>query len=119
MAILALNSHHDKRPMNALLSKAMEVCAQKGVGYFVYGNYIYGNKKDSSLVEFKRRNGFEQVDFPRYYIPLTLKGRIYVTLRLYRGAVGLLPAPMLNLLLKIRNRLVAAKKEAVVPAKED
>jgi|SRR5665213_1550682 len=118
MAILALNSHYDKRPMNALLSKAMEICAQKGVGYFVYGNYIYGNKKDGSLVEFKRRNGFEQVDFPRYYIPLTLKGKIYVGLRLYRGAVGLLPAPVLNVLLKIRSRLVAAKKPAAA-AKED
>ncbi len=118
MAILALNSHYDKRPMNALLSKAMEVCAQKGVGYFVYGNYIYGNKKDSSLVEFKRRNGFEQIDFPRYYIPLTLKGKIYVGLKLYRGAVGLLPAPVLNLLLKIRSRLHGAEKKPAA-AKED
>ena len=118
MTILALNGHYDKRPMNALLAKAVELSAQKGVSYFVYGNYIYGNKKDSSLVEFKRRNGFEQVDFPRYYLPLTLKGKIYVWLRLYRGAVGLLPAPVLNLLLKIRRRLVAAKAEPP-PAKAD
>jgi hypothetical protein len=118
MTILALNAHYDKRPMNALLAKAMELSAQKGVSYFVYGNYIYGNKKDSSLVEFKRRNGFEQVDFPRYYLPLTLKGKIYVRLRLYRGAVGLLPAPVLNLLLKIRRRLVAAKAEPP-PAKAE
>jgi len=88
----------------------MEISAQKGVSYFVYGNYIYGNKKDSSLVEFKRRNGFEQVDFPRYYIPLTWKGKIYVALRLYRGAVGLLPGPVLNRLLKIRDQFYARKK---------
>jgi hypothetical protein len=110
MTILALNAHYDKRPMNALLAKAMEISAQKGVSYFVYGNYIYGNKKDSSLVEFKRRNGFEQVDFPRYYIPLTWKGKIYVALRLYRGAVGLLPGPVLNRLLKIRDQFYARKK---------
>lgn len=118
MAILALNAHYDKRPMNALLAKAMEVCAQKGVGYFVYGNYIYGNKKDSSLVEFKRRNGFEQIDFPRYYIPLTLKGKIYVSLRLYRGLVGLLPAPVLNVLLKIRSALMARKAKPEAAPKE-
>jgi hypothetical protein len=106
LSILALNSHYDKRPMNALLAKAMEVCVQKHVGLFVYGNYIYGNKKDSSLVEFKRRNGFEQIDFPRYYIPLTVTGKVYVCLRLYRGAVGLLPLPVLSLLLKIRSRLI-------------
>jgi hypothetical protein len=114
MAILALNSHYDKRPMNALLAKAMEVCAQKGVGYFVYGNYIYGNKKDSSLMEFKRRNGFAQINFPRYYIPLTLKGRVYVSLRLYRGAQGLLPSPVLRLLLRIRESFYKKPEKPVV-----
>jgi hypothetical protein len=115
--ILAFNAHYDKRPLNALITKAVEICSQKGVNYFVYGNYIYGNKKDSSLVEFKRRNGFEQLNFPRYYVPLTLKGRIYVGLRLYRGLVGLLPGPVLNLLLKIREKLYApkAKAEAAKP----
>ena len=101
--ILAFNSHYDKRPLNALLTKAVEICAQKNVRYFVYGKYVYGNKKDSSLVEFKRRSGFEQINFPRYYIPLTLKGRVYVGLRLYRGAVGLLPEPVLKRLLQIRD----------------
>jgi hypothetical protein len=115
MTILSLNAHHDKRPMNALLTKAMEICAQKGAAYFVYGNYVYGNKKDSSLVEFKRRNGFEQLNFPRYYLPLTWKGRIYVALRLYRGAVGLLPAPVLNLLLKIRDKIYARKQKVEAP----
>ena len=110
--IIAFNSHYDKRPLNALITKAVEICAQKGVGYFVYGNYIYGNKKDSSLVEFKRRNGFEQLNFPRYYIPLTLKGKIYVALRLYRGAVGLIPEPVLNLLLKVRDKFYARKDKA-------
>ena len=110
--ILAFNSHYDKRPLNALITKAVEICVQKGVGYFVYGSYLYGNKKDSSLMEFKRRNGFEQLNFPRYYIPLTVKGKIYVALRLYRGVVGLLPGPVLNLLLKIRDRFYTRKARA-------
>lgn len=109
--ILAFNSHYDKRPLNALLTKAVEICAQKNVSYFVYGKYVYGNKKDSSLVEFKRRNGFEQLDFPRYYIPLTLKGRVYVGLRLYRGAVGLLPEQVLKILLRIRDWLNKRKEK--------
>ena len=110
--ILAFNSHYDKRPLNALITKAVETCAQKGVGYFVYDKYVYGNKKDSSLVEFKRRSGFEQINFPRYYIPLTLKGRIFVRLRLYRGAVGLIPGPVLNVLLKFRDKFYARKEKA-------
>jgi hypothetical protein len=116
--ILAFNDHYDKRPMNALITKAMEVCAQKGVGYFVYGQYVYGNKSQSSLVEFKRRNGFQQIDFPTYYIPLTWKGRIYCALRLYRGAVGLLPEPVLRRLLAVRD-WVNEKRAGSAPAKNE
>ena len=116
--ILAYNAHYDKRPLNALITEAVKVCSQKGVKYFVYDKYVYGNKKDSTLVEFKRRNGFEQIDFPTYHIPLTLKGKVYVSLRLYRGAVGLLPAPALNLALKLRDKFYRAK-EKPVEAKED
>ncbi len=116
--ILAFNSHYDKRPLNALITEAVKICAQKGVKYFVYDKYVYGNKKDSSLVEFKRRNGFEQVNFPRYYLPLTLKGKIYVRLRLYRGAVGLIPGPVLNWLLKIRDRFYS-RREKAEPAKTE
>jgi hypothetical protein len=121
--ILAFNSHYDKRPLNALITEAVKICAQKGVKYFVYDKYVYGNKKDSSLVEFKRRNGFEQINFPRYYIPLTLKGKIYVRLRLYRGAVGLIPGPVLKLLLKTRDQFYARREKAEAmksePAKDE
>ncbi len=101
--ILAANAHYDKRPINALIAKAVEICGQRRVGYFVYGQYAYGNKTQSSLVELKRRNGFEQVNFPRYYVPLTWKGKIAVALRLYRGAVGLLPSPVLKTAVATRN----------------
>ncbi|MDR3458981.1 MAG: hypothetical protein P4N60_16155 [Verrucomicrobiae bacterium] len=121
--ILAFNAHYDKRPLNALITEAVKVCSQKGVKYLVYDKYVYGNKKDSTLVEFKRRNGFEQVNFPAYHIPLTLKGRLYVGLRLYRGAVGLIPAPVLNGLLKLRDKFYSrqGKGETTKPetAKEE
>ena len=71
--------HFDKRPTNALIAKAVEICEQRGFAYLTYCNYVY-NDPDSSLTEFKRRNGFEQVLVPRYYIPLTLQGRIALKL---------------------------------------
>ena len=113
--ILAFNAHYDKRPLNALITAAVKICSQRGVKYFVYDKYIYGNKKDSSLVEFKRRNGFEQVNFPAYHIPLTLKGKIYTGLRLYRGAVGLIPAPLLNIMLALREKLHRSRGKAAAP----
>jgi hypothetical protein len=102
MHIISMNEHYDKRPMNALIAKAAEFCEQKGISHLIYGQFIYGNKRRSSLVEFKRRNGFEQVNFPRYYVPLTLRGEVFVRLRLYRGLSGLIPEPILEPLLSLR-----------------
>ena len=116
--ILGANAHYDKRPINALIAKAVEICAAKGVGYFVYDQYIYGNKTQSSLVELKRRNGFVPVQFPRYYVPLTWKGKFAVALRLYRGAVGLLPAPILKRALAARNWLYEKAHKGSQPKPE-
>jgi hypothetical protein len=100
--IISMDEHYDKRPQNVLIAKAAEVCEQKRISHLIYGKFIYGNKRRSSLVEFKRRNGFKQVNFPRYYIPLTLKGDLFIRLRLYRGFNGLLPEPLLHVLLTCR-----------------
>jgi len=100
--IISMNEHYDKRPMNALIAKAVEFCEQKRISHFIYGQFIYGNKHESSLLEFKRRNGFEQIDFPRYYIPLTAKGEVFVRLKLYKGIGGLIPEPVLKAVLSFR-----------------
>ena len=102
MHIISMDEHYDKRPMNALIAKAAEVCEEKGISHLIYGQFIYGNKRRSSLVEFKRRNGFQQVNFPRYYIPLTASGDLFIRLRLYRGFGGLIPEPILYVLLGCR-----------------
>ncbi len=104
--ILAKNAHHDKRPMNALLSHTVELCEQRGVALLVYGRYSYGNKRGDSLGEFKRRNGFEEVKFPRYYAPLTLKGRVAVKLGLHHGLVNMIPRPVAGFLLAVRARVL-------------
>jgi len=104
--ILSKNEHHDKRPMNALIAKAVEVCVAKEMKYLTYGKYTYGRKANSPLAEFKRRNGFEQVNFPRYYIPLTLTGRIGLKLKIHRGLIGILPPAALECLLSIRGRVL-------------
>jgi hypothetical protein len=41
----------------------------------VYARYVYGGKHESSLIDFKKHNGFVQVDVPRYFVPLTWLGR--------------------------------------------
>lgn len=103
MQILAMLQHQDKRTTNALIAKAVEVCAAKGVPYLMYCQYVYDENDASLLTDFKRRNGFERVNFPKYYVPLTLKGRIAVALRMHRGIKGMLPQPVLRLALRLRN----------------
>ena len=104
-SILQLNSkisHYDKRPSNALLAKAVELCSSKGVSYLTYGNFNYGNKGDSSLRDFKIRNGFREILVPRFYVPLTAWGELCVRAKLYRGLMGILPSFMIRALIRMR-----------------
>jgi hypothetical protein len=109
--LLSMIKHYDKRPANALIAKAVELCEQQGMSYLMYCNYIY-NDPDSSLTEFKRRNGFEQVLVPRYYVPLTLKGKIALRLGLHHGLRALIPRRLFKKLLKLRSRWYEHRTEA-------
>jgi hypothetical protein len=103
MHVLGSNKHRNKRPTNALIAKAIEVCAEKKLSFLIYGEYNFPGKKETSLTEFKVRNGFEEMKYPRYFIPLTAKGRLALRLKLHRGLHRHIPAPMTNTLLKLRS----------------
>jgi hypothetical protein len=103
MQILCLNAHQDKRPIVALIARAAEICHAKGMKYLIYGKFTYGRKTDSSIAEFKRRLGFEQKNFPRYYVPLTWRGRMAVGLGAHAGWLAILPPILINLLLDLRS----------------
>jgi hypothetical protein len=104
MQILSLSRHVDKKPTNTLIAKAVETCAQKGMSHFVYCQYVYGNNTSSPLTEFKRRNGFEQILLPRYYIPLTAKGRLALKLNAHLGIRRLIPKRVEGALRSLRAR---------------
>lgn len=101
---LAKLAHRDKAVMNALIAKAVEVCAEKSIQFLIYGRFIYGRKGKDSLTVFKENNGFRRVDVPRYYIPLTLRGRIVLRLGLHQGLKAIIPGPALRLLIKLRTK---------------
>lgn len=104
--IIAKEAHQEKRPMNALLAHTVELCQSRGVAYLVYGRYRYGKKEGDSLGEFKRRNGFEELVFPRYYVPLTWKGRVAIKLGVHCGLANVIPRPVADSLLKLRARVL-------------
>lgn len=105
--ILGKNAHIDARPVNALIAESVALCGRSGVSHLIYGSYEYGRKADSSLTEFKRRNGFEKILVPRYYVPLTLGGRLILKLGLHRGLIGLLPPALISAALRARARCLS------------
>jgi hypothetical protein len=114
MQVITKDRYFYKRPANAMIAKAIEVCAEKGIKYFNYGFYEYPGKKENSLTDFKSRHGLLRFNFPRYYVPLTLKGKVYLTLGLHRGLKRLIPKQVLTLLVKIRS---AIHRDILLPLK--
>ncbi|HYM74939.1 MAG TPA: hypothetical protein VE377_03085 [Candidatus Dormibacteraeota bacterium] len=111
MQILPKEAHYDKRAMNALIAKAVELCEAKGCSHLVYGNYRYSQGADS-LTAFKRKNGFEEVLVPRYYVPLTRKGALCLNLHLQRGLRQLVPASILKSFKRVRAAIYRHLKAA-------
>ncbi len=109
MQIITKTKHYDKRPTNILIAKAVEAAEKRGCQFLIYGKYIYGNKTNSSLTEFKRRNGFEKIVLPRYYVPLTTRGELALRLGLHRGFLDLLPAGLITALLALRGKYYSCR----------
>jgi hypothetical protein len=78
--IVSLIEHRDKAPTNALMARAVKVCAERNIPFLVYSNFAYGKRSRDSLSDFKERNAFQRVDLPRYYVPLTPLGKVALRL---------------------------------------
>jgi hypothetical protein len=103
MHIISMVLHRDKAPTNALVAQAVRSCADRGIPHLVYAKFAYGKKVQSSLSDFKERNGFERVDIPRYYVPLTPWGRLALRLGLHRHMADRLPEPVAAKLRDLRS----------------
>jgi hypothetical protein len=103
--ILSLQKHSDKAINNALIAKAVEVCAAKKIGWLMYGRM--GNHP--SLDKFKQSNDFSRFPVTRYYIPLTMKGRIAIKLRLHREIKDVLPQSLKSPLIPLYNWISRSK----------
>jgi len=88
--VISMMKYFNKKPTNALIAKAVEICADKGLSHLIYGHFRYGGRKNS-LTEFKERNGFNEVLVPRYYVPLTKSGNLALRCKLHHGIGSILP----------------------------
>ena len=104
MQIVSMIRHWDKAPTKALIAQAVRSSAARKIGYLLFAHFTYGNKPRDSLADFKQRNGFRQIELPRYYIPLTPLGRTALRLGLHHPFVNRIPEPVLAELRKARRR---------------
>lgn len=99
LQVIGKRSHFNKKPMNALVAKAVEECSMRSLSHLIYSTY----EPNSPLTEFKRRCGFRPLSMPRYYIPLNRAGELAIILGSHRGLTSRLPQPMFKALRRIRN----------------
>ena len=86
MNIVAKVAHRDKAPANGLIAKTIEQVTARRIGLLNYG--VWGRR---GLNDFKVASAFERYSVPRYYVPLTLRGRLALKLGLHRGLKERLP----------------------------
>lgn len=100
--IISKMAHRDKGTNNALIGKTVEVCAQRQLRHLLYTDW-----RDTTLVDFKRYCGFEEMKLPRYFVPLTPTGRLALRLgleRFHEGVRAGLPKAIRDPLKMLRKR---------------
>jgi hypothetical protein len=104
LQVISKIEHRDKKPTNALLAKAVELCAAKNIPYLQYGGW-----SDGTLGDFKRYNGFEKVLVPIYFVPATIMGRMILKLKLHHGIKELVPHRAFATMKYIRKKMAEFK----------
>ena len=116
MNIVSLIQHRDKAPTNALVAQAVRACADRGIAYLAYSGFSYGKKLRDSLSDFKERNGFQRIEVPRYYVPLTPLGRLALRFGLHHRLLDHLPESAAAKLREFRETYYNRKLQAATEA---
>ena len=98
MQIISKIAWRDKASTNALIGKAVEICAERGIPYLHYG--IWSRR---GIGEFKKHHGFLQHNIPRYYVPLNLYGWLTLKLSLHRNLASYIPEVAQDKYVELRN----------------
>src|SRR6266480_1935261 len=95
--IIAKLSQRDKPVQDALIARAVQICEQKGIPYLQYGSWSQGG-----LGAFKVKRGFAKLNYSRYYVPLTYRGKLVLQFRLHHGLKDRLPERWIASLVALR-----------------
>lgn len=104
MQILSKIAHRDKAPNNALMARAVELCT---AGQIPNLHYAYWSRR--GLGDFKISHGFQCIDIPRYFVPLTRKGAFILKCRLHRHLKERVPEKWMDFYTHWRAKYLAVK----------
>jgi len=96
--IIAMLAHRDKCVMDALIAHAVKMCDRKSIPLLHYGDWA-----SRGLGAFRAKYNFQRQDDARYFIPLTLRGKFMLSLRLHRPLRERLPQSWADRLIAVRN----------------
>ena len=99
MHIISRIADRNKAPTNALVARAVEVCADRQIPYLHYGVWSSGG-----LGMFKENHAFVPHPVPRYFVPLTWKGQVMLKLGLHRPWTEYVPETLREHAVALRNR---------------
>jgi hypothetical protein len=102
--IIAMMAHRDKAIPNALIAKAVQLCEQER-----WPSLVYAYWTEDSLASFKRHSGFEEVRVPRYFVPLTARGRLALRTGAHHGLKALIPPTVKSRLKQWRSTWYGAR----------
>ncbi|MCX5844251.1 MAG: hypothetical protein NT022_11015 [Deltaproteobacteria bacterium] len=99
MQIISKTSSRNKAPTNALIAKAVEICSQKNILLLMYGVW-----SQRGLGDFKKHHAFQRHDVPRYFVPLTVWGKVAQKLGFQRRLKDRLPEDFVEFAVGFRKR---------------
>lgn len=86
MNIVSKVAARDRAPTNALIAKTIELVTARNIPLLNYG--VWGRR---GLNDFKTASAFECFQVPRFYVPLTWRGRLALKWKVHRGLKERLP----------------------------
>jgi hypothetical protein len=102
MQIISKMASRDKAPTNALIAKAVEICAEKSIPLLMYGVW-----SQRGLGEFKKHHAFKRHDVPRYFVPLTAWGKVALKLGWQQRLKDRLPESWTDFAISLKKRWYA------------
>ena len=97
--IIATLEQRDTCVMDALIAEAVKICDEKGIQHLHYGDWA-----SRGLGAFRAKYNFQRHECPRYFVPLTARGKFMLNVRLHRPLRERLPQGWADRLVVIRNQ---------------